>query len=104
VHYHFAFNHGQLYGNTQGKDAPAPFEEIFTEIGYTTAAEAVFKFEEHVKRELKLPLRVPPISFTHQFGRFDDFPFNLLVFENEVWQYILNIDKRKSGTTPEILV
>ncbi len=49
-----------------------PYEKIYPEIGYKTVEEAVRDFEEHFKRELKLPSRIPPISFTHQFGRFSN--------------------------------
>ncbi len=49
-----------------------PYEKIYPEIGYKTVEEAVRDFEEHFKRELKLPPRTPPISFTHQFGRFSN--------------------------------
>jgi hypothetical protein len=61
---------GTTYANT--KDKPRPFEEIFPEIGYKTIDEAVREFEQHFNQDLKLPLRVPPISFTHYFGRFSD--------------------------------
>jgi hypothetical protein len=54
------------------KDMPRPYEEFYTEIGYKTVEEAVKEFERHFKEELKLPLRVPPITFTHHFGRFND--------------------------------
>ncbi|WP_249745246.1 hypothetical protein [Mesobacillus boroniphilus] len=109
---------------------------------------------------MKLPLRVPPIDFTHHFGRCNDLDgevndsleiqfinensaerhykidvrpvdykipmkakniyrlknghdalytnvpgFNLFVFENDGWQYILSIDKRVSDqVTPEVFV
>jgi hypothetical protein len=49
-----------------------PLEEIFPEFGYKTVEEAVREFEQHFKQDLKLPLRVPPIKFTHYFGRFND--------------------------------
>ncbi|WP_017380304.1 hypothetical protein [Paenisporosarcina sp. TG-14] len=29
-------------------------------------------FEKHFNEKLELPLRVPPVSFTHYFGRFND--------------------------------
>ncbi len=51
---------------------PKPFEEIYPQIGYTSVEEAISKFEQHFKRDLKLPVRVPPLSFTHHFGRFND--------------------------------
>jgi hypothetical protein len=52
-------------------DKPQPYEEIYPEIGYETVEEAVKRFEKYFKQRLKLPLRVPPISFTHHFGRFN---------------------------------
>lgn len=53
-------------------DKPQPFEQIYPEIGYTTVEEAVSAVEKHFKQDLKLPLRVPPIEFTHCFERFSD--------------------------------
>ncbi|WNN78437.1 hypothetical protein RKS58_11500 [Lysinibacillus capsici] len=53
-------------------DLPQPLEEFLPEIGYKTVEIAVKEFEHHYNKELKLPLRVPPISFTHHFGRFSD--------------------------------
>lgn len=145
-------------------DNPYPFEKMYVEIiGYKTVPEAVMEAEQHFKRDLKLPLRMPPIPFTHSFGRFnnmegelnDDFEveyiseaapqnhytiiirplkhkipindedilkvyklknkekalyintsgFNVLVFEKDNWQYMLNIDKRVSNkVTPKTLV
>lgn len=142
---------------------PSPYEEIYPEIEYKTVEEALKDFEQHFKQSPQLPLRVPPISFTHHFGRFNDLEgdtndsfevkfiselssenhykidvrpikygipirekyvlktfelyngneaiymtisgFNVLVFERENWQYMLNIDKRVlDEVTPEILV
>ncbi|SOC43897.1 hypothetical protein [Ureibacillus acetophenoni] len=53
-------------------DVPPPFEEAFPEVGYKSVEEALKEFEQHFGKELKLPLRVPPISFTHKFGRFSN--------------------------------
>jgi hypothetical protein len=61
---------GTVYANTN--DKPQPYEEIYPEIGYKTVEEAVKGFEQHFKQSLTLPLRVPPITFTHHFGRFND--------------------------------
>lgn len=54
------------------KDTSESYEKIYSEIGYKTVEEAVRDFEEHFKQELKLPPRIPPLSFTHQVGRFSN--------------------------------
>lgn len=53
-------------------DKSSHYEEIYPEIGYKTVDDALEDIEQHFKQKLKLPLRVPPISFTHHFGRFSD--------------------------------
>ncbi len=53
-------------------DSPSSYEEIYPEIGYKTVEAAASDFERHYHQELKLPLRVPPIRFTHHFGRFSN--------------------------------
>ncbi|MED1599804.1 hypothetical protein [Alkalihalophilus marmarensis] len=55
-----------------GKEESPTLEQTYSEIGYKTVEEAVKEFEEHFKQDVKLPLRVPPIPFSHQFGRFSD--------------------------------
>lgn len=52
-------------------DRPQPLEEFLPQIGYKTIEAAIKEFEQHFNQDLKLPLRIPPISFTHQFGRFN---------------------------------
>ncbi|WP_129692485.1 hypothetical protein [Gottfriedia acidiceleris] len=54
----------------KASDKPKPFEEFYPESGYKSIESAAIEFENNFKRLLKLPLRVPPISFTHYFGRF----------------------------------
>ena len=65
---------GLYYGTVNAKpnDTPHSFEEKFTEVGYKSVADALDDFELHFNQELKLPTRVPPISFTHYFGRFSN--------------------------------
>ncbi|KMY30310.1 hypothetical protein ACZ11_16575 [Lysinibacillus xylanilyticus] len=58
--------------HVSAKDKPSPYEKIYSEIGYKSVEKAVSDFEQHFNQKLKLPLRVPPISFTHHFGRFSD--------------------------------
>lgn len=66
-----------LLGNTpasvyaEKKDQPA-FEEFLFDIGYKSPQEAMKEAEQHFKQELKLPLRIPPIAFTHCLGRLTD--------------------------------
>ncbi|MDV2886712.1 hypothetical protein RYX45_16080 [Alkalihalophilus pseudofirmus] len=55
-----------------GKEESPTLEQTYSEIGYKTVEEACKEFEEHFKQDVKLPLRVPPIPFSHQFGRFND--------------------------------
>ncbi|WP_156319817.1 hypothetical protein [Bacillus sp. FJAT-18017] len=52
------------------KDSPTPFIEFYKEIGYKSVGEAVNECEKHFKEEVKLPLMIPAIPFSHQFGRF----------------------------------
>ncbi|WP_239454271.1 hypothetical protein [Bacillus suaedaesalsae] len=138
--------------HAESEDTPEPFEVIYPEIGYTTIDEAVSEFEKYFKEDVQLPTRIPPIPFTHAFGRYSNLKdgmnvslevkyihdmkpenhfkidvrsiknkiqfrdtlilntyvlrngnkaeyishthFNLLVFEQNNWQYILSVDKR----------
>ena len=47
-------------------------EKLHKQNGYKTVEEAVLEFEKHFNKELTLPFKVPPIPFTHYFGRFND--------------------------------
>lgn len=47
-------------------------EEFYLELGYKTLEDSISDIESHYKQELELPLRLPPLSFTHYFGRFND--------------------------------
>ncbi|GKV56469.1 hypothetical protein NCCP2222_24160 [Sporosarcina sp. NCCP-2222] len=140
-----------------------PYERIYQEIGYKEIDVALGEAEKHFDYKINLPLRVPPVAFTHQFARFSNLDgdmndlfeitmisdqysenhykivirplaeklifkdesivgtyqlldqseahyirlegFNLLVFEKDVWQYKLMVDKRISEiVTPQVLV
>ncbi|OIJ15565.1 hypothetical protein BKP35_00795 [Anaerobacillus arseniciselenatis] len=58
------------YANTP--EQTRPFEDSYIEIGYKTLGEALDDFEQHFGERLVLPLRVPPVEFTHYFGRFNN--------------------------------
>lgn len=62
---------GKAYANSNDKP-PRTIEENYFEIGYTTVEEAASNYEHHFNQDLKLPLRVPPVAFTHVFARFND--------------------------------
>ncbi|MGF2614340.1 hypothetical protein FZC84_22855 [Rossellomorea vietnamensis] len=47
-------------------------EEIYREIGYQTIDKALKEFEVHYGQSLDMPLRTPPIPFTHTLGRFNN--------------------------------
>ncbi|MEK5422941.1 carbon monoxide dehydrogenase [Viridibacillus sp. FSL R5-0477] len=63
---------GLNYGtaNANPIDTPPSFEEKFTEVGYKSVEESVNEFANHLKVDVKLPTIMPPITFTHKFGRF----------------------------------
>ncbi|WP_316572063.1 hypothetical protein [Neobacillus sp. YIM B06451] len=66
----YGINSGTIYASKN--DKPDAYEKIFPEMGYKTVHEAKRDFEHHFNQKLKLPLRVPPITFTHHFGRFNN--------------------------------
>lgn len=46
-----------------------PFEKMYFEYGYKTIEEALSECNSHFNKKIKLPYRLPPIPFTHQFAR-----------------------------------
>ncbi|MFJ7916903.1 MULTISPECIES: carbon monoxide dehydrogenase [unclassified Lysinibacillus] len=80
---------------------PPSFEEKFAEGGYISVEKSVKKFEYHCKCKVKLPQLMPPISFTHQFGKFyEDKKYNVndalsIMFVNkEIKENIYKIEIR----------
>ncbi|WP_368657089.1 carbon monoxide dehydrogenase [Metabacillus halosaccharovorans] len=72
----FVTNNGAVYANTN--ETPPLCEEMYTQAGYKTVEEAVREFEDHFKKDVKLPFILPSIPFTHQFGRFtEDNEYNI---------------------------
>ncbi|MGE7926084.1 hypothetical protein ACQKND_23370 [Viridibacillus arvi] len=43
-------------------------EESYLEIGYKSVDEALRDFKHHYKQDLQLPLRLPPVVYTHVFA------------------------------------
>ncbi|MFJ5766613.1 hypothetical protein ACIP9C_14765 [Lysinibacillus sp. NPDC093210] len=82
-----------VYANLN--DRPQPLEQFLPQIGYKTIEAAIRDFEQHFNQELKLPLRVPPITFTHQFGRFNsDQHLEITMISDECPQNHYKIDIR----------
>jgi hypothetical protein len=55
--------------NANSHFRPRTIEESYLEIGYKSVGEALRDYEHHYKEELQLPLRVPPVVYTHVFAR-----------------------------------
>ncbi|HWL24937.1 MAG TPA: hypothetical protein VNR38_14515 [Ureibacillus sp.] len=62
-----ALNTGNVNANSNFQ--PRTIEESYIEIGYTSVGEALRDYAHYYKEELKLPLRVPPVVYTHVFAR-----------------------------------
>ena len=83
--------HTEIYAAEQN-EIPS-FEENFKEAGFTSVEEAVAEFENNFNCKVELPKMVPPISFTHQFGRFfEDKRFKL---NDNLGIMFVNKDHRK---------
>ena len=48
------------------------FEKIFLDGGYKDVYKALQESKDHFKRTIVLPTQLPPIAFTHHFGRFSN--------------------------------
>ncbi|MFJ7666525.1 hypothetical protein ACIQXI_05420 [Lysinibacillus sp. NPDC097195] len=82
-----------VYANK--KNLPQPLEEFLPSIGYKTVESALQEFELLYHQQLKLPLRVPPISFTHHFGRFNENSyFEVTMIHEDLPQNHYKIDVR----------
>ena len=48
------------------------FQQSFFELGYKGIHEALEENNNHFKQDIALPVQLPPIAFTHGFGRFSN--------------------------------
>lgn len=55
--------------NAKGQDVREPLENGLFEIGYKTVEEAVNECENLFNEDIVLPYKIPPVQFTHYFGR-----------------------------------
>jgi hypothetical protein len=50
-------------------EAKEPFEDMHLKMGYKTVEDAVAECEKYAGRDIKLPIELPPVAFTHHLGR-----------------------------------
>lgn len=59
-------------------DRPLTLEECYIQMGYKSVEEAVKEFENHFKKDVKMPSMEPSIAFTHRYGIFrEDKAYNV---------------------------
>lgn len=61
-----------MINSDKPKAEERPLEQIYSEIGYKPVEEALSDAKSHFNKEIPLPYRLPPIEFTHMFGRLND--------------------------------
>ncbi|WP_052948046.1 hypothetical protein [Aneurinibacillus tyrosinisolvens] len=57
-------------GENPSNNQHGPFEAFYLKHGYKSVEDAVKECENNLHRELQLPAKLPPVKFTHRFGRF----------------------------------
>jgi hypothetical protein len=62
-------NVSTTYANMPPTNEHEPFEKIFFEYGYKTVDDAVMECEKLFNRNIELPVKLPPVVFTHVFGK-----------------------------------
>lgn len=75
----YGANNGKVYANS--KFQPRTIEESYLEIGYKSVGDALKDFENYYKQDLQLPIRVPPVVFTHVLARFNEDSHGLFEME-----------------------
>ncbi|MBS4199194.1 hypothetical protein KHA93_05935 [Bacillus sp. FJAT-49732] len=69
-------------------------EKIYYDLGYKSIAEAIEETKSYFKTNLDLPKKLPPLNFSHTFGRFNRENENLEIEylnEKKNFNYIINI-------------
>lgn len=52
------------------------FEKLYFKGGYTEVYKALEESEKYFRKDIALPTQLPPVAFTHNFGRFSTFGNN----------------------------
>lgn len=69
-------------------------EKDYYNLGYKSVSDAIQEAESYYKTNLDLPIKLPPLDFTHSFGRFDQGNENLEIEylnEEKHFNYIINV-------------
>ncbi|AND41419.1 hypothetical protein A361_20390 [Cytobacillus oceanisediminis 2691] len=80
------------YG-TKANYTSEEFQKSLFDVGFKEVNVALQESKDHFKKEIALPIKIPPIEFTHSFGRLSDLDGDINdVFEIEY----RHIDKPKN--------
>ncbi|MGB5947064.1 hypothetical protein [Paenisporosarcina sp.] len=69
--YSVAVNLQKPSSATKVKTNVNSLEKIFLNIGYKEVNKALQESKDYFKRDIALPTQLPPVTFTHNFGRFN---------------------------------
>ncbi|MGG4267914.1 hypothetical protein [Peribacillus simplex] len=72
IPFYFTFT-GSTYASNDSKE----FEKSLSEIGYTSVYQALQDSNKHFNRTISLPIQLPPVPFTHNYGRFNNLEGNI---------------------------
>ncbi|WP_332645690.1 hypothetical protein [Lysinibacillus sp. 54212] len=75
-------------------------EEDYYELGYKSISNAIREAESYYKSNIDLPIELPPLDFTHSFGRFNGKHLGLEIEylnEEKHFNYIINIFPVEEG-------
>ncbi|MGE7919144.1 hypothetical protein ACQKM9_09365 [Viridibacillus sp. NPDC093762] len=75
-------------------------EKDYYNLGYKSVSDAKQEAESYYKTNLDLPIKLPPLDFTHSFGRFDQGNENLEIEylnEEKHFNYIINVFPARIG-------
>jgi hypothetical protein len=72
IPFYFTFT-GITYASNDSKE----FEKFLSEIGYTSVHQALQDSNKHFNHTISLPIQLPPVPFTHYYGRFNNLEGNL---------------------------
>ncbi|KRF67646.1 hypothetical protein ASG99_14030 [Bacillus sp. Soil768D1] len=67
IPFYFTFT-GTTYASNDSKE----LENSLSEIGYTSVHQALQDSNKHFNRTISLPIQLPPVPFTHNYGRFNN--------------------------------